>query len=126
MNLQISHQSVRALHIPIGFADVSATAASNTLGQLPSGAVVIGGDLTVKTAFGSSRTASIGDATLATRYATTVDLNTTGRTALTLTGYQHDETENLLLTLGGSLPTAGAAVLTVLYLIAGAGDYVQG
>lgn len=127
MNRQTGHQCVRAALIAIAFGDVSATTASNTLSQIPSGAQIVGGDLTVTTAFGASRTADIGDLTDDNRYtASPIDLNTVGRTALTLTGYQHAEAEDLLLKLGGSVPTAGAAVLTILYLVNGAAEYVSG
>lgn len=127
MNRQIGHQCVRAAIIAFAFGDVSATTASNTLSQVPSGAQLVGGDLTVKIAFGSGRTADIGDLTDDNRYtASSIDLNTVGRTALTLTGYKHDTAEDLLLKLGGSVPTAGEAVLTILYLVDGAAEYVSG
>jgi len=87
---------------------------------LPPNAVVVGGDITVETAYTgtTASTLSVGDATLATRHATTVDLKTAARTALTLTGFRGTG-ENLRLTFAHTVAnaTAGKVTVRVEYII---------
>lgn len=103
------------------FVEVNESAAV-TLMTLPRGAVVIGGFLVVDTAWDSTGTAtlSIGDTGSATRHATTVDLKTAAKTALTVTGYDNTGGLNLLgtaaITSTADL-TAGSARLVVEYII---------
>lgn len=89
--------------------------------NLPEGAVIIGGELVVDTAYAGVTTAtlSLGDSVSATRYASAVDLKTAGHTALTLTGFS--TTENLRATLAatGSAATAGKFSVRVMYVMPG-------
>lgn len=109
--------------IDISYADPVAYGTAENAFQLPQNAIVLGGELTVTTAWNSATTAtlSLGDGTLATRYANAVDLKTVARTALTPTGYKHTVAEWLKATLAqtGAVATAGAARLRVSYIVQG-------
>lgn len=127
LTLQAAVQRPRSAFIRILGTAVSTTTASNPLAQVPTGALLTGGSLTVKTAFDAGRTADIGDVTDPDRYtASPIALDATGRTALTLTGYVHTATENLFLELAGGAPTVGEAILELTYVVEGAADAVQG
>lgn len=113
------------------FADIPTTATAYEAMNLPVGAVVVGGDLVVTTAWNTATTAtlSIGDVTLATRYGTTIDLKTAARTALTVTGFTTTSTQpvvNGTTAFVGTAATAGAARLTVTYFVKGRAAFAQG
>lgn len=104
------------------FADIPTTAQINAALDIPQNAIVTGGDLTVTTAWNTATTAAlaVGDVTLGTRYAAAADLKTAGRTALTLTGFIHTNTQKEIVatpTYVGAAATAGAARLTVTYIV---------
>jgi len=109
--------------IDISFADPVAYGTGENAIQVPQNAIVIGGDITVLTAWNSATSAalSLGDANSATRYLNAVDLKTAARTALTVTGYKHAVSEWLraLLVQAGTGATAGAARLRVSYVVQG-------
>lgn len=124
-------QEVVASVQDIAFGDMTVTATAYPAVELPIGAIVVGGDIVVTTAFNTGTTATIvfGDATTANRYANNVDLKTAARTALTLTGHTHDSTTPTLRvtpTLAGAAATAGAARITVLYVVKGRAAFSQG
>lgn len=103
------------------FVEVNESAAV-TIMTLPRNSVVIGGFLVVDTAWDSTgaMTLSVGDTSLTTRYATTVDLKTAAKTALTVNGY--DNTGGLNIIGTGAVTstadlTAGSARLVVEYII---------
>ena len=87
---------------------------------MPPNGTVIGGEIVVEVASnsGTTQTLSLGDSGNATRYASAVDMKTAARTALTLTGYRGTG-EDLRVTLAqsGGAPTAGRAVVRVMYTI---------
>lgn len=87
---------------------------------LPYGSQVIGGDIVVKTASNAvtTNTLSVGDSALATRYATTVDLKTAARTALTITGFK-TAAAGLRLTFAqtGGAATLGTVKVSVMFTI---------
>jgi hypothetical protein len=89
---------------------------------LPPNAVVIGGDLTVETAFvgPTAATLSVGDSGSATRYGSAIDLKTAARTPLPLTGFRGNG-ENVYLRLNTTVAvaTAGKATVRVQYIISG-------
>lgn len=89
-------------------------AAPVALADLAGGEVITGGSITVITPWDSATSAAldIGDADLATRYATAVDLKAAGRTAFTLTGdVQSVHTELLAALAEDGAATAGEAVI---------------
>lgn len=116
--------------LDIGFADPTAYGTAENAINLPGNAIVVGGALTVLTAWNSATTAtlSLGDAGSATRYANAVDLKTAARTALTVTGYKHTVSEWLkaLVAQTGAAATAGVARLEVEYVVQGRGLSNQG
>ena len=89
-----------------------------TILNLPEGAVVVGGEVVVESAYvgPTAATISIGDSVSANRYANAVDLKTAARTALTLTGFR--AAENLRMTLNTTVAnaTAGKATVRVLFV----------
>lgn len=126
-----ARQELITAFVDFTYADIPTTATAYAAMDIPQNAVVIGGDLTVTTAWntGTTATLSVGDVTLATRYATTVDLKTAARTALTLTGFVHTNTQKVLngtTAYVGGAATAGAARLTVLYYVKGRAAFSQG
>lgn len=96
--------------------------------SLPVGAVVVGGDVVVESAYvgPTAATVSVGDSGSATRYASAVDMKTAARTALTLTGY-HGAGEDIRLTLSTTVAAASAGTVTVrvMYTIDGRANEVQ-
>jgi hypothetical protein len=125
---EVARQYPLVAVIELTFADLAAGA--NLAAQLPPGAIVVGGEITVNTVFDSTtNTLSIGDAGSATRYASAVNLKSAARTALTLTGYKvTDANKDLLFTYAetGAAATAGAATVVLNYVVAGRAHEVFG
>jgi len=124
-------QEVIQASVDFTFADIPTTATAYAAMDIPQNAVIIGGALTVTTAFNTAITATlnVGDVTLGTRYATAVDLKIAARTALTLTGFVHTNTEKVLNVTPayvGAAATAGAATLSVQYYVKGRASFSQG
>lgn len=94
--------------------------------NLPQGAVVVGGSLTVETGFDTaSYTVSVGDSGNAARYLAAADRKAAAQTALVPTGYR-GEGENLTMTItNADVCTAGKATLRVLYVITGRANEVN-
>lgn len=110
-------------------ADIPTTATFYEAIDLPVGAIITGGDLTVTTAWNSTTaTLQVGDVTLASRYSGAVDLKVLGRTALTVTGFTHTAVEKSLrgANIITGTATTGAARLTVTYFVKGRGEFSQG
>lgn len=112
------------------FADLLTTVVED-LCQIPAGATVVGGEIIVDTAWdsGTSDTFDIGDADDDDRYTSTIiNLQSAGRTALTLTGYQYTETDTIIgtPTITGTAATAGAARINIMYVVEDRGHEVQG
>lgn len=126
-----ARQEVIAAYVDFTFADAPTTATIYDALKLPTNAVVVGGDLVVTTAWdtGTTATIDVGDVTSGNRYANDVNLKAAARTALTLTGFVTTTTQpviNVTPTLSGTAATAGAARLTVLYVVKGRAAFSQG
>ena len=124
-----SRQELITAFVDFTYADIPTNAAVYDALDLPANAIVSGGDLVVTTAWNSTTaTLSVGDASSATRYTPAVDLKTAGRTALTLTGFTHTNTEKVLKGTNAitGTATAGAARLTVQYYVKGRTTFAQG
>lgn len=124
-------QEVIAATVDFTYADVPTTATVYEALNLPANAVVVGGDFVVTTAWntGTTATIDIGDVTTGNRYGNDIDLKTAARTALTLTGFTVTNTQktvNVTPALAGTAATAGAARLTVLYVVKGRAAFSQG
>lgn len=95
------------------YADLDAAAAV-ALADLAGGEMITGGSITVVTPWDSATSADLdlGDADLATRYASAVDLKAAGRTEFTITGDVQSVHTELLATLAEvGTATAGEAVI---------------
>lgn len=126
-----ARQEVIAAHVDFTFADIPTTATVYAALGLPTNAVIVGGDLVVTTAWNTATSAAmnIGDVTTANRYGNAIDLKTAARTALTQTGFTTTTTQkdvNVVPTYVGAAATAGAARLTVLYIVKGRAAFSQG
>ncbi|WP_284337646.1 hypothetical protein [Comamonas sp. NoAH] len=110
--------------VTIQHSDVTTYGSAEPAIDVPGGAIVTGGDITVVTPWNSTITATLklGDKADDDRYtALAVDLRTAGRTALTLTGYKHAGIEPLkaLLAQSGTAATKGEVRITVQYITEG-------
>lgn len=110
------------------YSDLEAGTTIEALG-IPGNARVIGGELTVTEAFnsGTSDTLDVGDGDNTTRYASGVNLQSTGRTALTLDGHKYTtpDTADATYAQSGASPTAGAGFIEVMYVIDDRANEVQ-
>lgn len=123
-----NRRGVASASVSFGFADLTAAGSDAAL-QLPGGAVVTGGFLVVDEIFNSTtNTLSIGDALLATRHGTTINLKTLGVTPLTVTGYQTLTEADLKVAyaLTGGASTTGKCRLVVEYVETTRSDWTQG
>jgi hypothetical protein len=130
IKLNSGRQEAIVAYVDIAADDLASGAATKAI-ELPSGAVVIGGSVVVKTAFNTatSATLKVGDKVDAGRYtAAAVDLKTAALTALTLTGYKHNVGESLQVTLTetGAAATAGKVRVQVTYYVEGRAAFSQG
>ena len=130
INKNSGRQDVLVAFVDVDLADL---ASGNTQAaiDLPHGAVLVGGDVVVKTAFnaGTTATLKVGDKNDDDRYTSTaVDIKSVGRTALTITGYTHKVGEDLKVTFAqtGTAASAGALRLTALYYVEGRAAFSQG
>jgi hypothetical protein len=131
ITLNANRQEVISGYVDITYDQVPTTATVYAALKMPVNAIVVGGDLVVTTAWNTATTATvdIGDVTTGNRYANDVDLKTAARTALTLTGFTITSTQpviNFTPTYVGTAATAGAARLTVNYIVKGRGAFSQG
>lgn len=96
--------------------------------NLPSGAVVTGGELVVETVSNDATTAtvSVGDSASAARYLGATNIKAAARTALVPTGYR-GLGENLRITVanGTGGATTGKVTVRVQYVIPGRAHEVQ-
>jgi len=87
---------------------------------LPVGAVVVGGSLTVETAFDTAGyDVTIGDSGSENRYLTSTDVKSTGLTALVPTGYNGTGLNLRVCFSSDDVCTTGKATLRVEYVIGG-------
>ena len=115
-------QGVISAWVDIAFGDVPTTATAYTAVDLPVGAIVVGGDLVVDTAWdtGTTATLSVGDASSAARYLGATSVKSTGRTALVPTGFVTTATQpaiSVTTVISGTATTVGAARLRVDYIV---------
>lgn len=119
--------------VTLSFDTLSSDAAvAEAVIDLPANAIVVGGELIVDTAFDSttSDVLDIGDGVDDDEYTSSqIDLQTAGRTALTLTGYKYTtpDTIDVEWTAGSTgTATAGSARLIVQYIVDGRAAFSQG
>lgn len=116
--------------LDISYADIDAYGVAENAIEVPDNAILTGGGITVVTPWnsGGAATFALGDAAVANRYASAVDLKVAARTSFTLTGYKHTVTEFLkaLMASAGAAPTAGQARLVLHYVRQGRVCTAQG
>lgn len=133
-------QDVRAAEFSWGFADtmVATTGVSKDFGaadlaarifeviDLPPGARVVGGQLTVTEAFDTAGyDVIIGDSAVADRYMASTDVKGLGSTALLTPGFVNSAGLPVRVSVAtDDVCTTGKAVLTVLYVIDGRANEV--
>lgn len=128
LTLDVGRQKSLHAEITFDYTHIADNGVAVPAIKLPYGAQVVGGALTVDTAFnpGTSLALAVGDAVTGTRYAAAVDLKTVARTALTLTSFVSDGNPVLVTpTLVGAAATAGKARLQVSYIIKNRAEEVQ-
>lgn len=123
----VQYPAVASVVVPFG--DVE-TGVANAVCQVPAGSIVVGGEVVVTTAYDSATSAALdlGDGGDPNRYTSSpVDIKAAGLTALTLTGYDYTETDDVeaTITLTGAT-AAGSVTINVMYVVAGRGHEVQG
>lgn len=122
-------QHVITAMVVIGFADLTSGADVAAL-DLPAGAIVQSGDVSVVTPFnsGTSDVIDVGDAGSQNRYLNDGNIHAAGRAALVPTGFKTtSETPVTVRWVGaGAAPTAGSVRLTVNYVVEGRSDFSQG
>lgn len=114
-------QHIQMALLTIAFGSPTAFGVAENAIELPPGAIVVGGDVVVETAFNSTtNTITLGDITTANRYGNAIDLKTAARTALTLTGFKTGTTERFIranVAMTGATPTAGSVRIQVMYVV---------
>ena len=123
---QSDRQRVLSAQVEINFNDLVSGVAGNAI-KLPNNAVVVGCGVHVLMPFNSatSDTLSIGDAALPTRHISAVNIKSAGAGFIgTRSGKRTTQPEWLTATWtgAGAAPTAGKVLVTVEYVISGAGD----
>jgi hypothetical protein len=130
IKLKSGRQEVIAAILSFTYADIVASGVAEDAIEVPDGAIVVGGDITVVTPWNTTgaATLSLGDAGSATRYANAVNLKAAARTALTLTGYKHSVVERLkaLVTTADLDADEGEARITLHYIRDGRVAFSQG
>jgi hypothetical protein len=102
------------------FGKTNIAATSFDIINVPEGAVIVGGELVVETAFDTASYAVIiGDSAVANRYLATADRKAVGRTALVPTGYR-TAGENIRIQItNADVCTTGKATVRIQYVVTG-------
>jgi hypothetical protein len=130
ITLSPDRQTILVASKTIAFGDITASGTAEAAFDVPAGAIVVGGDVTVTEVWDSvtSDNLDVGDGDDPDRYTSSVvDLTAAARTALTLTGYKYaasDTIDVLITNTGGSL-TQGSLRLHVWYIVEGRGNEIQ-
>lgn len=98
--------------------------------EVPANAVVIGGEVVVKTVWNSvtSDVFDVGDSGSQNRYKNDVNLQALGLTALIPTGYIYTTKDNVTVRwVGvGTAPTTGSLRLRIAYIVLGKSEFTFG
>lgn len=98
--------------------------------KLPPNSIIVGGAITEETAYAgpTAATLTVGDSSSTSRYASIDLMGTSGRTALTLTGFVNTTGLPIRITLAPTVAnaTAGKVRVTVMYVQQGQSDFVTG
>lgn len=106
--------------VDFGAANLGGAAGAFDVIELPVGAIVVGGDLAVKTAFDAATYAIIvGDATDTDRFLATADRKAVGTSALLVPGFVSTGEAIRVTITAADVCTTGEVLLTVLYVVDG-------
>lgn len=129
----VGRQEVIAARVTFGYADLADdTGVAEGAIQVPEGAIVIGGYVTVSEVFNSttSDVMDVGDGVDPDRYsATPISLTALGTTALDLTGYVYTAQDDIDVawTAGATgTATTGAVEIVVEYIVATRAAFSEG
>jgi hypothetical protein len=128
LNLDVGRQKALFAEVAFDFSHVQDNGVAVPAVKLPYGAQIVGGAVTVDTAFnpGTSLVLDVGDSTVANRYINDANLASVGRTPLGITGFVSDGSAiQIVPVLVGAAPTQGKARLLVTYVIKGRAEEVQ-
>ena len=102
----------------VDFGETNIAATAFDIINIPEGAIIVGGELVVETAFDTASYAVIiGDADVTNRYLTTADRKAAAVTALVPTGYRTTG-QNIRMTItNADVCTAGKAKVRVEYIL---------
>ncbi len=125
-----ARQELKVAEVAFTYLDLAPSASVQPAIELPGGAVVVGGQLVIDTAFNSATNdqIAVGDAASAARYLGDTVVRTNGaRTALVPTGFINTGPTDVTIrwTGTGAAPTAGAGRLQVEYYIRGRSTSTQ-
>jgi hypothetical protein len=113
---------VSSTGVELDFGKVNVAATSVDIINLPTNAVVLGGEVVTDTALDAATyNITIGDADVANRYLGTTDRKATGRTALVPTGYRTTGKPVRLTFTAADVCTAGKMTVRVQYITEGRG-----
>lgn len=123
-------QATSVAEVDFSFADFGASGTAEVAIDIPSGAIVLGGFIQVKTVFNSatSDALDVGDVGTPARYKGAVNAQALGATALIPTGLELvNGTGDITIewTGVGAAPTTGAGKLVVEYIQTNRADYIQ-
>ena len=122
-------QEVIRAYVDIAYSDLVSGAAAEAI-DLPVGAQVVDGEIVRDTAFNSATSDNIvvGDSGVANRYLASTSIATTGRVALTPTGFRTTSaTRKVTVTWTGvgAVPTAGQLRLGIGYIVNNRAAFTQ-
>lgn len=121
-------QSPLVARVEFNFDDFVSGVFENAI-ELPAGAIVQGGNISMIEAFdsGTSDSLTVGDSVDEDRYLTATDAQALGLTALVPTGFGVTGIDDVTITLTSvGTPTAGIGVLTVSYVVPDRAQATQG
>lgn len=125
VRLKSGRQGVIWAYLDVVLANHATTVALDEI-EVPQGAIVVGGFVSVTEVFDStsSDVLDIGDSGTANRYKNDINLQSLGYTALVPTGYVYTAPSKIKGTWvsGGGTPTTGAYTLAVAYIVRGRAD----
>jgi hypothetical protein len=119
VDLEAGRQELIAARVTVTYDDFddAGNSAENAI-ALPYNAIVIGGHVTIKSAFDATITLDVGDEASDTAYASGVAADATGLTSLTPDGTIYTSPDHITVNVSGAV-TQGEAEIVVTYIVKG-------
>lgn len=121
------HQKERCWVADFDLADMAV--AKVKLGELPVGAIVTGGFVSVITAYTTAATLNVGDNITATKYVSALDLTVEGSTDIDFDGLVLESTTKDVYFKASAVDAsdpAGELAIVIKYVVPGVGDFTIG